>query len=169
MGNYRRSHFCFLYLKFFKIKMHIVGASSPTFILGSFDHSLEQKRAMGPPPKQNMSKWSVLQNEWSAVLCGAAILMLSCGNPGSPAARLLKLPVSSETGNGLALCVQRVREETSNDPSKAQDSCTWENVLFVRFRTESTLINFEEKAREILALNYAWVMLHLFRGHVSLC
>lgn len=128
--------------------MHTVGASSPTFILGSFDNFLEQKRAVGPTPKQKMSKWPVLQNEWSAVLLGAALLMLSLGNPGSPAHRLLKLSVLSETGNGLALCVQRVRDESSNDPSNAQGGCTWENVLFIHFRTESTLINFEEKELE---------------------
>lgn len=128
--------------------MRTVGASSPIFILGSFDNFLEQKRAVGPTTKQKMSKCPVLQNERSAVLLGAALLMLSPGNPSSPAPRLLKLPVPSETGNGLALCVQRVRGESSNDPSNAQGGCTWENVLFTHVRTESTLIHFEEKELE---------------------
>lgn len=49
-----------------------VGASSCTLISGSFDHFLEQKGAVGRPPEEKMAKWPVLQNEWSAVLLGAA-------------------------------------------------------------------------------------------------
>lgn len=118
-------------------KMHTVGASSPTVILGSLDNFLEQERAVGRTPKQKMSKRPLLPNEWSAVLLGAALLTPSPGNPGSPAHRLLKLPVPSETGSGLAPCVQ------SEGGSLHLGEC-----LFIHFRTESTLIHFEEKELE---------------------
>lgn len=59
--------------KFFILKNAIGGASSFTFVLGSLYHFLEQKGAVGLSPEEKMGKFSVLQNEWSAVLLGDSL------------------------------------------------------------------------------------------------
>lgn len=119
-GEPQKEPFLFsLSLKKFFWKMHSVGSSSPALILGSFYHFLEQKRAMRLPLEEKMSKRSVLQNEWSAILLGDSFPDHGSWESWQSCPITTKFSkVPSGTGNGQTIWYPR-SEDSSNDSSKS--------------------------------------------------
>lgn len=96
---------------------------------------LDQKRAMGLPSEETASKHPFPQNE--------QMLIQHSGVHVKDSPDCAQVP--RENGQEQAVPYPS-NEESSPEFSKSQDSWTWEDVLFIHFRTESPLISFEGKS-----------------------
>lgn len=90
---------------------------------------------MGLPSEETASKHPIPQNEQVLIQHSGVHLKDSPG--------CTQVPREND-------CEQAVpypsNEESSTEFSKSQDSWTWEDVLFILFRIESSLISFEGKS-----------------------